>query len=397
MKTRKGRMIGLTLALLVTLLMVVGIVMADDPARGLAQRQRFNWIVTKRLTVQNHTQLNGTVAVAGAVTFGGDFTIEEDLTVEGDTDLQGALANSTGDLDIRDNITVSGDVDIVGGLVVTGTSDLQGDVSDSGGDFTIADNTFIDGQENAVQLIIQGNATEQNLDLIVAEDSDGTDVFSVGATGNIFISGTLDVRGAVSDGDSDLWINDSITVTGDVDISGALVVTETSDLRGDVSDGVGDFTIADNLAVTGATDLQGALSDSTSDLSITDNVTVTGDVDVTANLVVSQSIGLHTWLWADPVVTLDITSTLSITPTGTYQPLTVDGVGAVTTGNPSIVDGPYVGAMLILINEDDQDIIITDNQNTKSGGNITLTANNDDSVIYIWDGSDWICLAFHDN
>ncbi len=67
--------------------------------------------------------------------YGGSATFVN-LTVTGTSDLQGNVANSTGDLTLGDNV------------IVTGTSDLQGNVANSTGDLTLDDNVIVTGTSN---------------------------------------------------------------------------------------------------------------------------------------------------------------------------------------------------------------------------------------------------------
>ena len=78
----------------------------------------------------------------------------------------------------------------------------------------------------------------------------------------------------------------------------------------------------------------------------------------------------------------------TIVATGTYQPLT--SAAAVTTStSTAIADGTKVGQLLILVNENASDAItIDDAANTRLSGNAVL--GNDDSLMLIWDGADWL-------
>lgn len=63
------------------------------------------------------------------------------------------------------------------------------------GELGLAGVFLVDGQADANQLTVQGWTT-QTTNLLILEQSDGTDVFTVTNDGNTFISGTVQVRGA---------------------------------------------------------------------------------------------------------------------------------------------------------------------------------------------------------
>jgi len=87
----------------------------------------------------------------------------------------------------------------------------------------------------------------------------------------------------------------------------------------------------------------------------------------------------------------------SITPTGTYQPLT--SIAPVTTSaTTAIISGTVNGQLLILVNENAADaIIILDGANTKLGGDKTLTGGEGDTIFLMWDGADWLAVGYNDN
>ena len=90
-----------------------------------------------------------------------------------------------------------------------------------------------------------------------------------------------------------------------------------------------------------------------------------------------------------------VTEGSTITPTGTYQPIS-SASGVTTSTSTAIADGTKVGQILILVNENASDVIVIDN-----GGNTHLSADislgNDDTLMLIWDGADWLELATSNN
>jgi len=85
----------------------------------------------------------------------------------------------------------------------------------------------------------------------------------------------------------------------------------------------------------------------------------------------------------------------SITPTGTYQPLT--STAAVSTSlTTAIISGTVNGQLLVLVNENASDAItIVDGANTNLSGDAVLGA--DDTLMVMWDGNDWLEIAQGDN
>lgn len=97
------------------------------------------------------------------------------------------------------------------------------------------------------------------------------------------------------------------------------------------------------------------------------------------------------WLGVQEQSAIIVGAGATIYPKGTYQPLT--SAAAVTTDTTTaIVDGTYVGQLLILVNENAVDAItIDDAANTRLSGDAVL--GNDDSLVLMWDGADWLELA----
>jgi len=171
------------------------------------------------------------------------------------------------------------------------------------------------------------------------------------------------------------------TMTG-ATINGNLVVTGTSDVQGNVADSSGDLTIADNVAVTGTLDVQGGA------------ITLQNDemIGNATNGVVT--IGGFLGLTEGTVV--EATAAGTVTPLGSFQPLT--SAAAIT--NAVIADGSLAGQIVILTNENGSDdiTILESGSNLAAGGDITLAGGNDDAVMLLWTGDEWIKVAaFGDN
>jgi hypothetical protein len=87
---------------------------------------------------------------------------------------------------------------------------------------------------------------------------------------------------------------------------------------------------------------------------------------------------------------LAVTMNGTITPVGSYQPLTSAG----TVNTASITAGDE-GDLLYLVNEANTSIVLTDTGTLKLGG--TRTLGQFDSLTLVSDGTNWIELAFVNN
>lgn len=103
MKSNRWTMTGLAVALL--LAMALGALL-NAPAALAQARSRFEWIITRQLTVLQDTELLGSLDVAENV------DIVNDLGVDGDADVTGNLGS--GPLAVTGNASVSGSLSVVG-------------------------------------------------------------------------------------------------------------------------------------------------------------------------------------------------------------------------------------------------------------------------------------------
>ena len=281
--------------------------------------------LTVTTLITSYTSMDATGYITTAVSFyGPDLTLTDDLIV-------------------GDDSTLTGDLDVSGATTLNSTLDVDGNITSGTGFITVTDSVFIDGQADAIQLTVQGYTT-QTANILVAEDSAGTDQFTVSITGTT-VAGTTDLVGNVSSSTGSITMTDSVNVTGAVDLDSTLNVDTTSALVGDV----------------------------------------TASADV--------STGLFAKLAEQTFIS--VTAGGTITATGTYQPIQ-SGSAVTTSLTIAIADGETVGQILILVNENAADVIIIDNgANTHLSANISL--GNDDTLWLIWDGADWLELGHVDN
>jgi hypothetical protein len=105
----------------------------------------------------------------------------------------------------------------------------------------------VDGDTDEIQLLAQGNAT-QTSNILVIEKSDGTDLFTVGPTGNGTLAGTFTAQGAAT-------FNSTLDVTGNTTVGGTFGST-------------GAATFSSTITATGLITGNGGLSISSGTVSL---------------------------------------------------------------------------------------------------------------------------------
>lgn len=134
---------------------------------------------------------------------------------------------------------------------------------------------------------------------------------------------------------------------------------------------------------------------STGSLTLANDLTVTDDATITDDLTAAD-VYAGDWLHLTASATVAVGSGATITPLGSYQPIT-STAGVTTSTSTAIADGSAAGDILILRNANASDAITVDGAggNVECGGNVALGGN--DVLTLIWNGSDWSCLALRDN
>jgi len=125
------------------------------------------------------------------------------------------------------------------------------------------------------------------------------------------------------------------------------------------------------------------------------NLDTSGDIEGD-DLNAGSTVDVGTWLNFSAQTTLAIGADETITPTGTYQVIT--STEAITCDTTTcIADGGETGDVLILRNGNAADAITIDGTgaNVECKANVALGAS--DTLMLIWNGSDWNCLANYDN
>lgn len=119
-------------------------------------------------------------------------------------------------------------------------------------------------------------------------------------------------------------------------------------------------------------------------------VVASNDVIVGDDLVVGDEVIIGSFVRLGAAASASITNGATLTPTGTYQPLTSAG----NVGFGSIAPGE-AGQMLILINQANTTITISDTGSLRLSGNLALGQY--DSATLISDGVNWIQLSTSNN
>ncbi len=228
---------------------------ANDAWVGLAGRQRLNPVpyaiwsakasdltVAGSATVRGSTTLSGTLDVTGntrlsALAVSGATQLTGATTVDGALTANGAISNANGDVNIADGLNVTGSV------------------SNSAGDVTLNDNTAIVGN-----LSLTGNVSNPNAFAVsVADDLEVTGtVISLGRNDGRPIGVNTAQRALVHGSPSDtLVVNYNGDFEGGTQINGNVVATGSVDVRGGLSNGAANAALAvnDDLTVTGNVNL----------------------------------------------------------------------------------------------------------------------------------------------
>ena len=155
----------------------------------------------------------------------------------------------------------------------------------------------------------------------------------------------------------------------------------------------GGSTGFDSLDLTGNLTTTGNVT--AADVTTTDDLAVTDDAVITDDLTAADLIA-DDWLHLTASSTVAVGAGATITPLGSYQPIT-STTGVTTSTSTAIANGSAAGDLLFLRNGNASDAITIDGAggNVECGGNVALGAN--DVLTLFWNGSDWTCLALRDN
>ncbi len=314
------------------------------------------------LIVYNTTTLTGTVDVLDELNvyaksyFHDDTEITGNFKVTGNTNLVGPLTVS-GVSNLNNDVNIAGNNNVAGNLKVVGTTDLQGAISNSVGVLNIVDDAQITGNLvvtggpgqgliTAKDLLIQQSATiNQNLTVnqnaTFNQNATVNQNFTVGGHTSVK---TFDVAGDIKNptlGDP-VWINDDLDVNGDVDIHGNLAVLGTitvTDLNV-----LHNLNVGNDVVLNSDAGLQNTTLDNLIALGsaiVTGNTTLGGDLDVTG------ATTLQSTLDVTGATTLNgatqINNTLGVTGATTLAGLTA---GATTLNSLGVTNNTTIGGTL---------------------------------------------------
>ena len=241
---------------------------------------------------------------------------------------------------------------------VTGTLNLQGNLYDTTGATTVGDQLEIVGQENAQQLWVQGYTT-QTANLFTAYNSALSTLFAIGG------SGAVDARGNISDGGGTLTLEDDTLIDGAADANQLTVqgyTTQTNSLQvWEQSDGTDVATMSNAGA-----------------LQLDSNADVDGNIDLAGILYLTRD-GAN--VGANGTVVTPTTSWVELMATGSYTFTLADGSD---------------GQILFLKHDGGPQLTLDESEcNADIGGDKAFDTR--DSLLLIWDGSNWVAFGDEDN
>jgi hypothetical protein len=292
-------------------------------------------------------------------------------------------------------VASGGEIEIQSG----GTFDLQ-----SGATVDFSGGVDLDGSTLAFDT--DGDTTMvASTDDIITATVNVTDGYLVISVGNLKVGNGS--PSTAQDGE-DAYVEGGFEVDGTARFDGAIDANSTADIAGNISSSSGPITITDNVLIDGAADaiqlqVQGYTTQ-TNNLAVfeqsggTDVATLTnaGILTVLSSINGTADVDVGTWANLSLQSTIVITEGSTITPTGTYQVIT-SSIACTTSTSAAIADGGETGDVLILRNGNAADAIVVDGTgaNVECKANVSLGAS--DTLMLIWNGSDWNCVSNYDN
>ncbi|HUV95813.1 MAG TPA: hypothetical protein VMX14_13440 [Anaerolineae bacterium] len=318
-------------------------------------------------TIVNST--NGTIALSGALDVqGGEITLSNDETIGNLTN--GTVAITATTISARGNLATTGSLDVQGGDITLQNDETIGN--------TVNGNIGITVTATGLVNVATGNLKVGNgAPSVALNGEDG------------FIEGTLEVGGAT-------------TLSGTVNLeNGETIVNSTNGTIGITPEATGSVNIlTGNLKVGNGNpsvtlDGEDAFVEGT--MEVGGAVTLSSTVTSVGNATFASLVDIGTWMNLSAQAAVSIADGESITPTGTYQPITTTTGAAFTTSTSiPIVAGTRAGDILILENINSAAITVDG-----TGGTVECTADlvlaTRDTATLLWNGTAWICLMLYHN
>lgn len=362
--------------------------------------------LTGNLTMSNVAILNSKGAVtitdnlrmAGVVDDAGtDVRINDGALITGSLAVAGNVSDSSTMLRLNDSTLITGTLGVTGtiaagyqmtvadNLTVTGACDLKSNIADSANaNLRLNDNVLVTGTLGVSSQVNAANG--------------------VAATGNITAGADVDVAGNIFSTSGSVRINDPLIVTGSLLLSGPIddpwavkidsdvIITGGMNIAGNFGDQGATLRLNDATLITGTLGVSSQIN-AAGGIATTGNMTTTGNLSVTAWSLLSGLVGEISSVQA-------ITANYGITPTDQLIVYISDDGGQATdtvtlSAATSIVDGAHVGQLLIVVYVDTHGATMTikDNANVQLPSNADLALGLNDSAWFLWNGTDWICIA----
>lgn len=240
--------------------------------------------------------------------------------------------------------------------------------------------------------ITLGAATGR-LDLLTGNLKVGNGTATLTQNGeDVYVEGTFEVDGQTQlDGGLDLNAS-TLTIDADADTTMVASVDDIITLTLGAATGRLDF-LTGNLKIgngTNNTTLNGE------DAYIEGTLEVDGTADLDGSVDAAADVDVGTWVNLSAQTAVVVTAGSSITPTGTYQPIT-STAWVTTSTSTAILNGGETGDLLALRNANAADNITIDGVGSNVECKTDKVLGAGDTLSLIWNGSDWNCLATFDN
>ena len=362
------------------------------------------------------------MSVDGGLT---DFGSGTYATADGDNDV-----GIEGDLEVNTSIDLDGtgfDVDISGGFSVDG--DSGSNVSTSSGDILVdaetgsvtivgseaaADSISLDANDTVTSglTIVVGSVSGLQIDGGLTDFGSGT-YTQADSDGDVGLAGDLEVEGATyMDGGAE--VNGTLTLENDGTIVNSQdgVITVTLGITtGRLALDTGNLVIGDNVSPSLTLNGNDAYIEGTLEVDgpvrFDDNVTLGVGTLTLSNDVLIMENGEEISNATDTVIQIGgflaltegavqvMTYGATLTAVASFQPITSTAV----ITNVVIADGVLAGQILVISNENAADdiTILESGSNLQAGGDVVLGGGDKDLITLLWDGAEWIRLAFFDN